>query len=103
MRHHQPHSASIALAAVAVVVASVLFGIGQGPATAASPGGSFWTVYHGDAVGTGVSTALNSVNTGRRAWTSPMLSGELYGEPLAFAGDVFVATENDTVYALSSL
>ena len=44
---------------------------------------------------------LTSVNTGQRAWTSPMLSGELYGEPLAFAGDVFVATENDTVYALS--
>ena len=103
MRRYLSRSASIACAAVAVVVASVLFGIGPVPVTAASPGGTSWTVYHGDAAGTGVSTTLTSVNTGQRAWTSPMLSGELYGEPLAFAGDVFVATENDTVYALSSL
>jgi outer membrane protein assembly factor BamB len=63
---------------------------------------SSWTVYHGDAAGTGVSTAVTSIDTGDRVWTSPLLDGQLYGEPLAFDGDVFVATENDTVYALSS-
>ena len=31
-----------------------------------------------------------------------MLDGQLYGEPLVSSGDVFVATENDTVYALST-
>jgi outer membrane protein assembly factor BamB len=30
------------------------------------------------------------------------LSGEIYGEPLVFSNDVFVATENDNVYALSA-
>lgn len=61
-----------------------------------------WTVYHGDALGTGVSTALASVDTARRAWTSSVLDGELYGEPLVFGGDVYVATEDDTIYALSA-
>ena len=32
----------------------------------------------------------------------PGLDGELYGEPLVSGGRVFVATENDTVYALSA-
>src|SRR5450759_4713009 len=36
------------------------------------------------------------------AWTSPRLDGALFGEPLISSGQVFVATENDTVYALSS-
>jgi outer membrane protein assembly factor BamB len=31
-----------------------------------------------------------------------MLNGQLYGEPLAFGNRVYVATENDTVYALSA-
>jgi outer membrane protein assembly factor BamB len=61
-----------------------------------------WTVYHGDAAGLGISTALSSVNTARPAWTSPSLNGQLYGEPLVFDGRVYVATEEDVVYALSS-
>ena len=61
-----------------------------------------WTVYHGDALGTGVSRALRAVNTARRAWTSPALDGELYGEPLVYDGRVYVATENDYAYALSA-
>jgi outer membrane protein assembly factor BamB len=101
MRNHHSHSALITMLAAATVMASVLLGVGPGPATAASVGTS-WTVYHGDAASTGVSTALNSVNTARRAWTSPILNGEIYGEPLVYASDVFVATESDTVYALTS-
>jgi outer membrane protein assembly factor BamB len=101
MRNHHSHPALITMLAAATVVASVLLGVGQGPATAASVGTS-WTVYHGDATSTGVSTALNSVNTARRAWTSPVLNGEIYGEPLVYSSDVFVATESDTVYALTS-
>ena len=101
MRNHHSHSALITMLAAATVLASVLLGVGPGPATAASVGTS-WTVYHGDAASTGVSTALNSVNTARRAWTSPILNGEIYGEPLVYASDVFVATESDTVYALTS-
>ncbi len=88
--------------AAAAVVASILLSVAQGPATAAVSRGTSWTVYHGDAAGTGVSTALKAINTNHRAWTSPLLNGEIYGEPLVYAGDVFVATESDRVYALSS-
>ena len=61
-----------------------------------------WTVYHGDPAGTGTATSVTSVDVTSPAWTSSQLDGALYGEPLASAGLVFVATENDTVYALSA-
>jgi len=61
-----------------------------------------WTVYHGDAAGLGVSTVLSAVNTARRAWISPSLNGQLYGEPLVYDGRVYVATEENLVYALSA-
>ena len=59
-------------------------------------------MYHDDQAGTGVAAPEAAVDTMTRAWTSPTLDGQLYGEPLVFAGRVFVATENDTVYALSA-
>src|SRR5215470_4843754 len=61
-----------------------------------------WTVYHGDPAGSGVAAGVGSVDTAARAWTSPTLDGQLYGEPLVFGDRVYVATENDTVYALSA-
>ncbi len=61
-----------------------------------------WTVYHGDPAGSGVAASVTSVNVASPAWTSPTLDGQLYGEPLVSGGQVFVATENDTVYALST-
>ena len=58
-----------------------------------------WTTYHANNNRTGYVPVSNftSVTTG---WTSPALDGDIYGEPLVFRGDVFVATENNTVYAL---
>jgi outer membrane protein assembly factor BamB len=80
-------------------------GIAGGPAAAAtltSPGGaSSWTVYHGDLAGTGVSAPVSRVDTATQVWTSPAIDGQIYGEPLIYAGRVYVATENDTIYALS--
>src|ERR1700688_1327601 len=102
MRNHRTHFASITVMAAAAVVASILLSVAQGPATAAVSRGTSWTVYHGDAAGTGVSTALKAINTNHRAWTSPLLNGEIYGEPLVYAGDVLVATESCRVYALAS-
>ena len=75
-----------------------------GTAAAASPGpagGTSWTVYHGSPAGTGVAPDVTSVDTAARAWTSPVLDGQIYGEPLVFDGRVYVATESDTVYALN--
>jgi outer membrane protein assembly factor BamB len=59
-------------------------------------------VYHGDPAGTGVAARVSTVDTRTRVWTSPGLDGQIYGEPLVYAGRVYVATENDTVYALSA-
>ncbi len=68
----------------------------------ASVGSSGWTVYHGDPEGSGLAASITGVDTSRRAWTSPVLDGQLYGEPLVFGGRIYVATESDTVDALSA-
>jgi outer membrane protein assembly factor BamB len=59
-------------------------------------------VYHDDPAGRGVAAGVGSVDTAARAWTSPTLDGQLYGEPLVLGDRVYVATEGDTVYALSA-
>jgi polyvinyl alcohol dehydrogenase (cytochrome) len=61
-----------------------------------------WTVYHGDPAGSGVAASIASVDLSSPAWTSTNLDGQLYGEPLVSDERVYVATENDTVYALSA-
>jgi outer membrane protein assembly factor BamB len=61
-----------------------------------------WTVYHGDPTGSGVAASVTAVDVSSPAWTSPALDGDLFGEPLVSGGRVFVATENDTVDALSA-
>jgi len=105
----RPGRAALLTAAAAVSVAGGSF---AGPAAvaapaavsaaAASPATSSWTVYHGDPAGSGAGTLPGPVDTSSPAWTSPRLDGQLYGEPLVSGGRVFVATENDTVYALSA-
>jgi hypothetical protein len=63
---------------------------------------SSWTVYHGNPQGTGVDTSGVTFSPPTPAWTSPVLDGQVYGEPLEATGRVYVATENDTVYALAA-
>ncbi|MGH9092700.1 MAG: PQQ-binding-like beta-propeller repeat protein [Acidimicrobiales bacterium] len=75
---------------------------GYGAAGAASTAArGAWTVYHGDPEGTGA-VGGPSFAGATAAWTSPVLDGQLYGEPLETGGRVLVATENDTVYALAA-
>ena len=89
-----------------VLALAVAFGMTGGASAAtfspaaADPHG--WTVYHGNRAGTGVAPWVTAVSTRTRAWTSPALDGDIYGEPLVYARRVYVATENDTVYALSA-
>jgi len=71
-------------------------------ATVSTPQSTPWTVYHGDATGSGLATSVSSVNTTAPEWTSPALDGQLYGEPLFYSARVYVGTEDNTVYALSS-
>ncbi len=63
---------------------------------------SAWPMYHGNPLGTGADTSGVTFNPPNPAWTSPVLDGQVYGEPLEATGRVFVATENDTVYALAA-
>jgi len=97
----------VGLAAVAAMVAALAvsrpanLAIASPSGAAAGSGPLQWTVYHFDAAGTGVANSAGSVSTAAPKWTSPALDGQLFGEPLVFAGRVYVATENDTVYALS--
>jgi polyvinyl alcohol dehydrogenase (cytochrome) len=73
-----------------------------GPSGPASGFGSSWTTYHGTAEATGVQAAPTKLRPSRRAWTSSKLDGQLYGEPLVADGRVVAATENDTVYVMST-
>jgi len=86
-----------AAASVAVAVPALASAHSAGPAGTPS-----WTVYHDGPQGRGVAAGVGSVDTAARAWTSPTLNGQLYGEPLVLGDRVYVATENDTVYALSA-
>ena len=108
MRRTRPARHGVVAAAIALLALA-----GGGTALAAttttttttttpSPGAPSWTVYHGDPAGSGVAAPVSSVALSSPAWTSPALDGQLYGEPLAWDGHVYVATENDTVYALSA-
>ena len=100
------------VAAVAVVVLLAIAGSiyivapemqkgasGSTTASTGAGGAQDWTTYHADNARTGYAPVSNftSVTTG---WTSPSLDGDIYAEPLVFRGDVFVATENNSVYAL---
>ena len=62
---------------------------------------SNWPSYHGDAIANGDAPAGIDLSPPTHAWTSPVLDGEIYGEPLVQDGRVVVATENDTVYSLN--
>ncbi len=68
----------------------------------ASGFGSNWTTYHGNAEATGAVAAETTLLPSRQAWTSPVLDGQLYGEPLVADGRVIAATENDTVYVMAA-
>ena len=91
--------ASIVLAATVVLAALAV----ASPATASGiADANSWTVYHGGPAGSGVSSSPVTIDTSRAAWSSPGLDGALYGEPLAAGGRVYVATEDDRVYALAA-
>lgn len=82
--------------------ATVSVGSSSSESSAGAPAAAeAWTTYHGDNNRTGYYPVANftSVTPG---WTSPTLDGWVFAEPLVYGGDVFVATENNSVYALSA-
>ncbi len=72
------------------------------PPSTASSTTTDWTTYHRYATGSGRGPSALDLAHLAPAWTSKTLDGDLYGEPLVFGKEVYVATENDTVYALSA-
>jgi outer membrane protein assembly factor BamB len=61
-----------------------------------------WTTYDHDAARSGVDPDSTSPMTPKQVWQSPTLDGSVYGQPLVYGSRVYVATENDTVYALDA-
>ena len=93
------------LPAAGVVTAVMGAPASAAPTTAPTPhdaAGTSWTVYHGNPLGTGVDSSGVTFSPANPAWTSPALDGQVYGEPLEATGRVYVATENDTIYALAA-
>jgi outer membrane protein assembly factor BamB len=72
----------------------------SGAATGAAAGmAGGWTTFHGAASRAGSAPEPGAAAT--RDWRSPQLDGAVYAEPLWQGDRVYVATENNTVYALS--
>jgi hypothetical protein len=67
---------------------------------ALTPNGS-WTTYHLNHSRTGYDSTLATVTSVAAGWVSPTLDGDIYGEPLVYNGVVYVATLNNSVYALN--
>jgi outer membrane protein assembly factor BamB len=61
-----------------------------------------WTTYDQDAGRSGVDRTSPPVGSVLPAWTSVALDGKVYAQPLVVGSTVFVATEDDTVYALDA-
>ncbi len=115
MRTNAPHCrlrvAAFALTCVASLIVAAPGVASAGPPLPGSPrpaarpavaDTSDWTTFDQNGMRTGVDASGDSFQPARSAWTTPALDGTLYGQPLVATGRVFVATENDTVYALAA-
>jgi outer membrane protein assembly factor BamB len=72
------------------------------PKAAAAPNGS-WTTYHHDNAHTGYDPLAPAVGTvtPTPGWTQNTLDAEIYASPLIYNGLVYIATLNNSVYALN--
>jgi outer membrane protein assembly factor BamB len=59
-----------------------------------------WPTFDRTAARSGVSITSPSPRNVRKSWTAPV-DGLVYAQPLIVGSEVIIATENDTVYALS--
>jgi outer membrane protein assembly factor BamB len=62
-----------------------------------------WTTFHLDNARSGNDTLEPGYNSAIPAWESPALDGKIYAEPLVLGSTVYVATMNNTVYALNAV
>ncbi|HKT21724.1 MAG TPA: PQQ-binding-like beta-propeller repeat protein, partial [Nitrososphaerales archaeon] len=113
-------SIAVALVAFLLVLAGAIYIVsspsGQSPSLSSSSGGTSaaesaslasdareanWTTYHMDSGRTGYLPVANFTSV-KQGWTSPALDGFVFAEPLVFGDSVYVATENNSVYALNA-
>jgi outer membrane protein assembly factor BamB len=79
----------------------LLTGVSLGSPIQATAASTAWTTDHLDPARSGNDTSdPNLGGLVNLAWTSPTLDGRIYGEPLYLNGSVYVATQNNSIYAL---
>jgi hypothetical protein len=74
---------------------------GQASAAKTKKRAASWPTYHANLARTAVDTTSPGVAGFHRSWART-LDGLIYAEPLAVGSRVYVATENNTVYALNA-
>ncbi len=87
--------------AISTASASTAADAPPGPAGAVASATDDWLTYHRDAGRTGLDPVGPALGHPHPVWRSPALDGQVYAEPLVAGNRVIVATENDTLYALS--
>jgi PQQ-like domain len=91
---------AVGVVAGLIAAASLTSSAVHATATAITPNGS-WPTYHHDDGHTGFDSSQPVATTATTGWTSLGLDGSVYVEPLVYQGIVYVATLNNTVYALN--
>src|SRR6266545_1342768 len=71
-------------------------------ATESAASAGDWPAYHHDAARSGASSDQAKLGKVHKAWSSPALDGAVYAQPLVVGSRVYVATEANSVYALSA-
>src|SRR5690242_1935839 len=61
-----------------------------------------WPTYHGDVARSGVALTMPTARGAPRVARSVQLDAAVYASPIVIGGTVVVATENNSVYALST-
>ena len=95
-----------ALSGALLGIASSAVSAPAAPATHATPRAAVvtngaWPVYHRDDAHTGFDATQPTAAGATTGWVSSTLDGAVYAEPLVWQGVVYVATLNNTVYALN--
>jgi outer membrane protein assembly factor BamB len=89
----------IARGRVVLVAACLMACALSGIAIAAVPS---WTTYHHDGARSGIDPDSTSPQSPTQIWQTPALDGPIWSQPLLYGSHVYVATENDTIYALDA-
>src|SRR5438309_1260087 len=69
---------------------------------AAAPATADWTTYHHDNSRAGYDSAEPTFTHLFPAWTQATLTGQIYASPLVYGGTVYIATEDNNIYALDA-